>query len=61
MQPLRRTRTGGKSPAERALPIDKPEINRESEYAWWFDWERDEDPLTFWERRYDNRKRYNRR
>ena len=56
MQTLRRTRTGALAPADQTIPAEKPEINRESEYSWWFDWERDEDPLTFWDRRLARRR-----
>lgn len=58
MQTLRRNRTGAYAPVNKALPIDKPEVNRDSEYSWWFDWEQDEDPATFWDRRLEKRRGY---
>jgi len=58
MQTLRRTKSGALAPSNQTLSAEKPEINRESEYAWWFDWEKDEDPVTFWERKYNKRRGY---
>lgn len=29
---------------------------KEDNFAWWFDWCKDEDPQTFWDRRYKHRK-----
>jgi len=34
---------------------------KDNDIAWWFDWCKDEDPLTFWERRYEKRRSVHRR
>jgi len=34
---------------------------KEDNFTWWFDWCKDEDPATYWERRYEARKAKRRR
>ena len=34
---------------------------KDSDLGWWFDWCKDEDPVTFWERRYKKRRSVHRR
>jgi hypothetical protein len=34
---------------------------KDNDLGWWFDWCKDEDPLTFWERRYEKRRSVHRR
>lgn len=55
MTNYRKGPTGAYVPADRRL---EPESARRAgdEYAWWFAWEQDEDPLTFWDRRLKSRK-----
>jgi len=34
---------------------------KDNDLAWWFDWVKDPDPLTFWDRRYEKRRSVHRR
>jgi len=38
------------------LDISTYHNDKEDNFAWWFDWCKDEDPLTYWDRRYEQRK-----
>lgn len=49
-----------------ALKIDTDRLDlchyvsqKDTDYAWWFDWCKDEDPLTFWDRRLEKRRQSN--
>ena len=49
-----------------ALKIDTDRLDlchyvsqKDNELAWWFDWCKDEDPVTFWERRLEKRRQPN--
>jgi len=46
-----------------ALKIDTDRLDlchyvskSDTDYSWWFDWVKDSDPLTFWDRRYKKRR-----